>query len=164
MNTHGIFIGRFQPVTKAHENIINKIGNENKVATIFLIKGKESSKNKEINPFDTKIQKIMLDSIKPTNVDVKILPTAFFVDEINTYSDDNFILYAGSDRIKSYDRFKSYMEDGKVLDTKEIKRSDCDISASKVRESLLNDDKTTFNRMTPIKIHKMYNTLRDEII
>ena len=159
-DTHGIFIGRFQPVTKAHEDIIKKIGRENNISTIFIIKGKESSKDKELNPFDIDIQKQMLESIKPDNVKIKVLPTAFFVDEINTYFDDHFRLYAGSDRIKSYNRFKGYMDEGKSLDTKEIKRIDADISASKVRDALKVGDEITFKKMVPIKIHNMYSTLK----
>ena len=161
MNTHGIFVGRFQPVTTAHENIIKCIGMENEVATIFIVKGKMSSKNKELNPFDIDIQKEMLESIKPSNVTIKILPSAFFVDEINTYDDNKFIIYAGSDRIKSYEKFKGYMEGDKSLDTREINRNDSDVSASKVRKALTNCDVKTFKKLTPNKIHTLYDILKN---
>lgn len=159
--THGIFIGRFQPITIAHVNIINQISIENENGTIFIVKGKETSKNKESNPFGINIQLMMLEKIIPDNITIKVLPSAFFVDEINTYDNDKFVLYSGSDRIKSYERFKGYMNEGKELDTKEIERSNQDVSATQVRLALHDDDEETFKKMVPYKIHTMYSILKD---
>jgi len=159
--THGIFSGRFQPVTAAHAKIIEDIGKENTKGTIFLVKGKASSKDKDKNPFDTDIQKKMLELVAPKNVNIEIISSGFFVDKLNDMPDNNFIAYAGSDRISAYEKFKKYMGEGKTLTIKEIKRTDEDISATKVREALKNKDRKTFNKLTNPKMHKMYDELID---
>jgi len=159
--THGIFSGRFQPVTAAHAKIIEDIGKENTRGTIFLVKGKASSKDKDKNPFDTDIQKKMLELVAPKNVDIKIISSGFFVGELNDMSDNNFVAYAGSDRISAYEKFKKYMDEGKTLTIKEIKRTDEDISATKVREALKNNDEEAFKKLTNPKMYKMYNELKN---
>lgn len=160
---HAIFSGRFQPITKAHASIIETIGKENKSGTIFLVKGKATSKDKEANPFDAEIQQKMLEKIAPKNVQIKIIPTGFFVDELNEMPYDNFVAYAGTDRVGAYKRFTSYLEEGKTLEIKEIKRGDDDISATKVRDALKNGDEKEFKKLTDSRIHSMYNELKEII-
>ena len=159
----GIMIGRFQPVTKAHTSIIEKISKENKTGIIYLVKGKKSSEDKEKNPFDSDIQIKMLEKIIPSNISIEIISSAFFVDELKTMKESKFVIYAGSDRVKSYKSFEKYLEDDKTLEVKEIKRTDEDISATKVRDSLKNDDLDTFKSLTPKNIHSMFNELKTYI-
>ena len=161
--THGIFSGRFQPVTKAHADIIETIGKENKKGTIFLVKGKDTSKDKEKNPFDVDMQKKMLEAVAPKNVQIKIIPTGFFVDDLNEMPDKNFIAYAGSDRVGAYKRFTSYLDEDKTLEIKEIKRGDDDISATQVRVALKNDNEDGFKKLTDKRVHKMYDELKEII-
>jgi len=158
--THGIFSGRFQPVTKAHAQIVQTIGKENKSGTIYLVKGKKSSEDKERNPFDADTQKKMLELIAPKNVKIEIISSGFFVDKLNEMTDTKFVAYAGSDRIKAYEKFKSYMDEGKTLEVREIKRTDEDISATKVREALINNDIEAFKKLTDKKMHKMFEELK----
>ena len=161
--THGIFVGRMQPVTKAHADIITRIGKENATGTIFLVKGKASSKDLEKNPFSAETQKKMLEKIAPKNVKIKIIPSGFFVDFLNATTDKNFVVYGGSDRIKAYEKFSAYLDDGKKMKVEEIPRTDDDISATKVRKALLDNNEKLFKTLTNSAIHSMYQTLRDEI-
>lgn len=161
--THGIFSGRFQPLTKAHASIIETIGKENTNGTIFLVKGKNTSKDKASNPFGVEIQKKMLEAIAPKNVTVKIIPTGFFVDDLNDMMEKNFVAYAGTDRVNAYKRFISYLDENKTLEIREIKRSEEDISATKVRKALKEGNEEEFKKLTDKRIHKMYNELKDVI-
>ena len=45
----------------------------------------------------------------------------------------------------------------------EIKRTDDDISASRVRNAITIDDEATFKKMTPKSIHNFYKTLQDTL-
>ena len=157
----GIFSGRFQPVTKAHSDIINTMARENKKVIIFLVKGKKTSEDKTKNPFDSETQKKMLELVSPSNVEIKIINTGFFVDELNELPDGTkFVAYAGSDRIKAYKAYEKYMEGNRTLEVKEIKRTDKYISATKVRQSLKDNNFEDFKTLTDKKIHKMFNELR----
>ena len=75
----------------------------------------------------------------------------------------------GTDRKKSYDAMinkQSYRDQlGVHPEFKgfEIKRTDDNISASKVRNALQRDDEKTFKKMTPKSIHKFYQTLRNTL-
>ena len=157
--TVGLFTGRFQPLTKAHTDIINTLSKENKKGIIFLVKA--SKKDEEKNPFDEEIQRKLLEEIIPDNIEIVTLKSGFFVDYINELEENNFVLYSGTDRIKSYERFKSYLADGKSLLIEEIKRGDDDISATKVRAALKTDDYDTFKKLTDSRIHKYYNELKE---
>jgi len=158
--TIGVFVGRMQPLTLAHSKIIEDMSKENDEGIVFLVKGKASSKDKEKNPFDEDTQIKMINLIKPKNITVRVIPSAFFVDELNKYTNTKFTVYAGSDRVKAYKSFNKYIENGNTLEIKEIKRTDEDISATKVRESLKNNDEDEFKKLTPVKIHGMFKELK----
>ena len=158
--TVGIFSGRFQPVTLAHAKIIEMMSKENDSGIVFIVKGKMTSEDKKRNPFNVEIQKKMLELVAPKNIEIKIIPTGFFVDELNKLKNTKFVAYAGSDRIKAYTSFQKYMENGNTLEIKEIKRTDEDISATKVRTTLKNNDEEEFKKLTSPKIHKMFKELK----
>lgn len=162
-DTVGVFLGRFQPCTKAHADIIKKMASENKKAILYLVKGKITSKNKEQNPFNKDLQIKMLKKVSPSNVEIKVLPTGFFIDDINERPEDNFVVYAGSDREKQYQKFFSYIEEGKKIRIEHIKRSADDISATKLRDALRKDDKIAFSKLAPKELQSMYKELKDAI-
>jgi cytidyltransferase-like protein len=161
--TVGVFLGRFQPVTKAHSDIIKKMSKENDTSILYLVKGKITSKNKEQNPFDEEIQIKMLKKVAPKNVQIKVIPTGFFIDDINERPEKSFVVYAGSDREKQYIKFFSYIEEDKKIRIEHIKRSDEDISATKLRTALKDDNEKEFKKLAPAEIHSMYEELKNEI-
>jgi len=154
----GLMVGRFQPITKAHEKMINALYKDNDKAIVFMIKGKKSSLDKDKNPFGEKIQTDMLKAVN-SDVKIEVLNSGFFVDFINKYENTDFVIYAGSDRANSYLHFEKYLKNGNTLVVKEIKRDENAISGTKVRESLKFKNKKLFEELTPAPIHKMYNTL-----
>ncbi len=156
----GVYLGRFQPVTKAHEMILKTLGKNHKKAVVFLVKAKKADPKK--NPFDEKLQIEMIKSVAPKNVAVEVIPTGFFIGPINDMKETAYTLYCGSDRVDSYKKMTKYAEDREVS-VSEIKRTDDDISATKVRQALKDDDKKTFEKMTPKPIHKMFDKLKEKI-
>ena len=82
----------------------------------------------------------------------------------------------GTDRIDSYTKMSErYKEQAGLSDDFqmiEVKRSDEDISATRVRQALINGDIKTFERLTPYNTlksylkepNKTYNILRNEIL
>ena len=161
--TVGVFSGRFQPLTKAHQQIIDRIGKENDKGVVFLVKGKETSKDKEQNPLNKSLQLKLLKTILPENVEVKVIASGFFPDELNLMSNSDFTVYTGTDRVKAYESFVQYMEDDRTLVVKDINRTDKDISSSKVRDALRKGNKRMFQKLTPIEIHPFYEELRNKI-
>ena len=151
-------IGRFQPLTSGHMKMINEL-KKFKNAYIFIVKGKKTSKDKDKNPFDIDLQKEMIKKVAP-KIDVIEIPSGFFVDEIEKLPENEFYLLCGSDRVKGYERMLSYLENKKV-NILEILRSNEDISATKVRQALKNDNKKEFEKMTPKEIHNYYDKLKE---
>lgn len=75
----------------------------------------------------------------------------------------------GTDRMKSYgyqvnnDSYRDQLNVNKDFALFEIPRSDDNISATNVRNAMLDGDEKTFKKMTPKGIHKMYSTLKSEL-
>lgn len=170
-----IFVGRFQPFTLGHGKVINALYKENGLKTIiFLIKAKKKKKDdEEKRPFDEDLQTKMINALKNTYPieDVIILPSAS-IDKMFNELRPNYepVLWgAGSDRMKSFGfqvNKEKYREDLGVLDNFklfEIPRTDDNISATKVRSALIDDDFDAFKSMTPKPIHKMYNELKSKL-
>jgi len=156
----GIFVGRLQPPTKAHLKIFNLMSKENKNNIIFLVKGKKTSEDKLVNPFDEKMQRKMLKKILPKNFEVMVLPSAYFVGELNSMSKNSiYTLYAGSDRIKRYKDFEKYLSKGIILKFKEIPRNDDGISATKARKALKEKNSNEFKKYVPNTIANCFEEL-----
>jgi len=150
-------IGRFQPLTLGHMKMIDELKKFNK-AYIFIVKGKKSSKDKDKNPFDFELQKEMIQKVAP-KIEVIEIPSGYFVDEIEKLPENEFYLLCGSDRVKAYQRMLDYLENKKV-EIIEVPRSDDDISATKVRQALKDNNKKEFEKMTPKEIHNYYDNLK----
>lgn len=158
--TVGLYLGRFQPLTLAHSQIIDRMSKENDKCVVLLVKGKHSSKDKDKNPFDTNMQEKLLDCIRPSNVQIVTIPTGFFVDYINEHPLNSFKLYCGEDRNESYKRQLSYLENDKNVEIINIDRKD-DISATKLREGLRNG--TDVSNLIDKRTSKYIEEMRDII-
>ena len=153
---NGYLLGRLQPLTISHSNIIEKMKIENDNVTILLVKGKGTSKDKGRNPLCVQTQIELIKEVHP-DVNVEIISTGYFPDYIEDMS--KATVYTGTDRLKAY----TNMAKDSGVTIKEIERTDDDISASKVRQSLIDDDYKSFQTMTPIEIHKYYDRLKSVI-
>lgn len=165
-NEISLFIGRLQPPTKAHIDILNDILSKNKKLLICIVRGEKSSQDKEKNPFPFNMQiEILEKCLKKSNYEIIEIKTAFIGDIVNYARNKNeeiVELYCGTDRYKTYksqiDRYKDQLNLN--IEVKEISRTDEDISATKVRESLKNNDENTFKSMMCKEVHSLFSKLQ----
>lgn len=141
-----IFIGRVSPITVAHQKIIADAIRKYSKVYIIIIEGFATSKlEKNFLTFDDRV-----DLLKITNHSAKpILARKGFIPEIiqdnNIDTSKGIAIIAGSDRIDGYKKQFKNVDYNVIFD--EIKRTDDDVSASKVRKAVENDDYPTYARM-----------------
>lgn len=173
-----ITIGRFQPFTNGHMKCVEAAYNELGVPTIVCMINVKDEKVDEKHPFPSSLilplyndafknDKLIEKFVLVSNADIVKIGELLWNEgyEIVSWT-------CGTDRIDSYSRMaKNYAEkahlskDFKMI---EIKRSDEDISATKVRRALLDDDKKLFNKLTPfgsLRRHMLgiYDILKEQI-
>jgi cytidyltransferase-like protein len=171
-----IFVGRFQPFTLGHAKVLETIHKENGFPVIvFLIKGKTVKKGDEFRkPYSEKMQIEMFNNVKRQYKFLKeiiILPSAAIDKMFNALRPkyEPILWGTGTDRMKSYgyqvnsDSYRDQLNVNKDFSLFEIPRTDDNISATAVRNALLDGDEKTFKKMTPSGIHKMYPVLKSEL-
>lgn len=167
-----MFVGRFQPFTLGHAKVIETISKENGYpVVIFLIKSKtKKAEDAFKRPYDEETQLAMLQKLKSSYPieDVKILPTAAIDRMFNELRPkyEPVLWGTGTDRMKVYsyqvDR-QEYRDDLGVRDDFklfEIPRTGKNISATQVRNAMLDGDERLFKKLTPRGIHGMYGELK----
>lgn len=167
-----MFVGRFQPFTLGHAKVIETIYKQNGYpVVIFLIKSKtKKAEDAFKRPYDEETQLAMLNRLKSKYPieDVKILPTAAIDKMFNELRPEyEPILWGtGTDRMKVYsyqvDK-QEYRDDLGVRDDFglfEIPRTGKNISATQVRNAMLDGDERLFKKLTPKGIHGMYGELK----
>ena len=167
-----MFVGRFQPFTLGHAKVIETIYKQNGYpVVIFLIKSKtKKAEDAFKRPYDEDTQLSMLQKLKSSYPieDVKILPTAAIDKMFNELRPqyEPVLWGTGTDRMKvySYQADKQeYRDDLGVRDDFslfEIPRSGKNISATQVRNAMLDGDEKLFKKLTPKDIHGMYGELK----
>jgi hypothetical protein len=170
-----IFVGRFQPFTLGHVKVFEEMYKENGLPTVvFLVRAAKPDPEKR--PFDEDIQQAMFAKLAkeyPRYLQACFVVPNGGIDTLFAAARPAYepILWGyGSDRKKGYDSMIDNPKYREELDVEpnfkgyEIKRGDEDISASKVRQALIIDDKSTFDKMTPKSIHDFYKALQDILI
>lgn len=171
-----MFVGRFQPFTLGHAKVLETIHKENGYpVVVFLVKAKNKKKGDEFKkPYDEKTQIEMFNQVK------KQYPFLKEIFVINTGAIDTMfnemrpkyepVLWGtGSDRMKSYgyqvnnDSYRDQLNARADFGLFEIPRTDDNISATKVRNAMLDGDEKLFKSMTPKAIHSMYKELKSKI-
>jgi len=171
-----MFVGRFQPFTLGHAKVIETISKQNGYpVVIFLIKSKTKKKEDAFKrPYDEETQLEMLNNLKSKYPieKVYILDRAAIDYMFNAMRADGYepVLWGtGTDRLKTYsyqvDK-PEYREDLGVSDDFglfEIPRTGKNISATQVRNAMLDGDEKLFKKLTPKEIHSMYGELKDKL-
>lgn len=176
-----IVIGRFQPFTDGHMKCIDAAYKELGIGTVICLIDTPEDKVDKRHPFSTNIllpiYKDLKNSFNNIN-DIVIVKNADIV-KIGELLNNKYEIKSwtcGTDRIDSYKTMsEKYKEQaGLAVDFQmiEVKRTDDDISATRVRKALLDGDIKTFNRLTPYNTlrsfikepNKVYNILRSEIL
>lgn len=171
-----IFVGRFQPFTLGHAKVLETIHKENGFPVIvFLIKSKTKKKGDEFSrPYSEDLQVEMFKAVQkqyPFLKEIIILPSAAIDKMFNELRPkyEPVLWGTGTDRMKAYGyqvNNDSYREQLNVRDDFqlfEIPRTGENISATKVRNAMLDGNEKDFKKWTPRAIHKMYDTLKSEL-
>ena len=170
------FVGRFQPFTLGHAKVLETIHKENGFpVVVFLVKAKTKKKGDEFSrPYDEKTQIEMFNNVKkqyPFLKEIFVIPTGGIDVMFNEMRPkyEPVLWGTGSDRMTSYgyqvnnDSYRDQLNCRADFGLYEIPRTDDDISATAVRNSLLDGDEKLFNNLTPKAIHGMYNELKSKI-
>lgn len=178
-----ILVGRFQPFTLGHYKCVKEAYKETGLKTVVVMIDTPESKIDKKHPFSTSfllpLYNIMFND-----------PYFRYVEGIITVKNANIITISeeldktgyiigswtcGTDRYDSYKKMSTKYkveanlpDDFKLI---EIKRGDEDISATKVRQSLIDSDEKTFDKLMPSKQVSLktqfnlnlFNSLRGEL-
>lgn len=166
--TVSIFLGRMQPLHKAHEYIINSMKNP----IVLLVKGKESGTDKTKNPFDEQYQLKMLKKVFP-RLDVRVVSTGYVPDiaiELRKEGIEVVAVHAGSDRLPSYERqfdgLNKKLDDNQKFDVRfnqtpaKIRSM---VSATEVRNAIKNNDLEFFKKSMPKELWGEWETMKKKM-
>jgi len=170
-----MFVGRFQPFTLGHAKVVEHLHKQNGLPTvIFLVKSKTKKKEDAFKrPFDESLQVAMIKNVmKEYPVENVFVINTGAIDKMFNELRPKYepVLWGtGSDRMKTYgfqvnnDKYRDELgvDDGFRLE--EIPRTDDNISATKVRNALLDGDEKLFQSMTPRSLHKMFKLLKQKL-
>lgn len=157
MKKVNIIIGRYQPFTSGHAKLIEEAWKVKGVPTVVCMIDVPEDKVDERHPFPTDmLLPLYEDWFKRDPKIEKFIKvkTADIVKVHEILGDDYQIvsLTCGTDRFQAYQWMYKYKEQAKLADDFEIieiKRGDEDVSATKARQALLDDDRTAFLKMVP---------------
>jgi len=152
-NNGALFMGRFSPPTKAHMKIIDDASKKYDTVTLNIVK---SGKVNSENPFPLELQISMWQNVFP-NLEIQLSKTGYLPAIIEEAVNNIRVVLAGSDRKASYEKQLEKMPEVHV---EEIPRTGEDISASKVRQALIDDDVETFKQMMHPGTYEFYNELK----
>ena len=173
MKKVNICLGRFMPFTKGHYKMIEYGLKHNGLPTvIFMISNKKIDKR---HPFPDELIQKEMDMLKKSLEGIENTVYVSSADIVklgqwcyeNNYEPQFWI--TGSDRLAAY---KRQAENPKYQDlghfpssftTLEVPRTDEDISATKVREAIMNDDLDTFKKMMPNGTEKLFNEFKEAL-
>lgn len=170
-----MFVGRFQPFTLGHAKVLEALHKENGYPVVVLLVKSKNPKRKKgdefSKPYDTDTQIEMFNNVKKQYKflkDILIVPTGGIDTIFNALRPkyEPVLWGTGTDRLKSYgyqvnnDSYRDQLNCRADFKLFEIKRTDDNISATKVRNSMLDGDEKLFQSMTPKSIHTMYDDLK----
>jgi cytidyltransferase-like protein len=170
-----MFVGRFQPFTLGHQKVIETIYKQNGYpVVIFLIKAKKKKAEDAFKrPYDEATQLGMLNRLKgklPIE-DVKVLPTAAIDKMFNALRPkyEPVLCGTGTDRMKVYgyqvnnDKYREALGVRDDFGLFEIPRTGKNISATQVRNAMLDGDDKLFKKLTPRGLHNMFDELKQKL-
>lgn len=171
-----MFVGRFQPFTLGHAKVLEAIHKENGYpVVVFLIKAKSKKKGDEFRkPYSEDLQ---IKMFKQVQKQYKFLKEIIVLDRgaidymFNALRPkyEPVLWGTGTDRMKSYGGqvnnpiYRDELNVREDFGLFEIPRNDDNISATQVRNALLDGDEALFRKTTPKAIHKMYDVLKSEL-
>lgn len=150
-----ITVGRFNPFTKAHKALVDRMiqeANEDSAfPLVFIVDNEKSSKDRKRNPLSGQERREIIRKVYGSKVIVDI------VDNLSEVPDILFVRnfrikkwFAGSDRVLGY---RTFLENvgikGDVMEFDRLSGSLKDVSATKARECAVSDDYLGFKDNLP---------------
>jgi nicotinic acid mononucleotide adenylyltransferase len=181
MKQVNLMVGRFQPFTNGHMKCVDYAWDKLKIPTVLAMINVSDEKVDEKHPFPSTLLLDIYNDIfnkSPRIAKVILVKNANIVEIGSKLYDEGFEVRswsAGTDRIDSYKKMADkYHESAKLADDFEmieIKRTDEDISATKARKALLDNDTKEFAKLTPLltiksrlKGNESFNKLREQLL
>mgnify|MGYP000338828525 FL=1 len=170
-----MFVGRFQPFTLGHAKVLEALHKENGHPVVILLVKSKNSKPKKGDefkkPYGTETQIQMFNKVKKQYKflkDILIIPTGGIDTIFNALRPkyEPVLWGTGTDRMAGYgyqvnnDSYRDQLNCRADFGLFEIKRTDDNISATKVRNAMLDGDVKLFQSMTPKSIHPMFDDLK----
>ena len=165
-----IVVGRFQPPTLGHIKLLRQLHAVNSLPVVVV---QVRSKSGEKTPFENElITRIWMDITKQYKFIAGVVETqtGFIYNILDALRPlyEPVLWGTGSDRLKDYDRqISKYGPEANVLkefQPYEVKRTGKNISATKVRNAIMEDNETEFKKLTPKAEHRYYKQLRAELL
>lgn len=177
-----IMVGRFQPFTNGHMKCVEYAYSQTGLPTVLAMIYTSPEKVDERHPFNSDlmfpIYHKMFDN-NPMIADIITVRNANIVSIGQELYKNGYEIASwtcGTDRLESYQKMADKYKDKSHLTDDfqmlEVKRSDEDISATKARQALLDNDEKTFKKLTPLLSLKtrlllsndLFTILREEIL
>lgn len=175
MKKVNIVIGRFQPFTTGHYKCVEAAWNQKGLPTIICMINTPESKVDTRHPFPSDMLISLYDELFSNNnkiVGIILVRNADIVkisEEVRKYGLEIASWTCGTDRFKSYSRMANRYGDLAKLsgdfEMIEVSRSDEDVSATKARNCLLNNDREGFLQLIPDGQNEdnLFNELRNQL-
>lgn len=175
MKTQSLIIGRFQPPTIKHQELIEQMfkTSDTDLIVIGIVQGKKSSSNVLQNPFPQKLRQLMIDKIckefkQQYNKDYKVIVVnnGYIPDIIKSLEEQDIKVvefYCGEDRKQGYQKMldKENLTDVKIVVFNRNMESDENISQTKVRKQLLKGDFEKQKSLIPTVLHDLIPELQE---
>ena len=173
MKNVNICLGRFMPFTKGHYKMIEYGIKHNGLPTvIFMISNKKMDKK---HPFSDELIQKEMDMLKKSlnGIENTVYVNSADIVKLGQWCYENnyepHFWITGSDRLAAYKRQAEnpkYQDLGHLpssFTTLEVPRTDEDISATKVREAIMNNDLDTYKKMMPKGTEKLFNDFKEAL-
>ena len=175
MKRVNICIGRFQPFTAGHYKCVEAAWKQKHIPTVICIINVSPERVDKRHPFPSDMLADLYGDLFSNDIKIAgVIPVrnADIVTNSQVLADNGFEIASwtcGTDRYAGYSRMAERYADKAGLSEDfemiEVPRSEEDISATKARNCLLNDDRAGFLAMIPPGSNEdvLYNTLKEQI-
>ena len=174
-------IGRFQPLTNGHMKCVNEVWDALHVPTVLAMINVKDEKVDERHPFPSTMLLPIYNRVFKNNKRVEkiiLVKSANIVEIGEVLHNEGYEIVSwscGTDRLQAYEKMANKYKDKAYLSDDfqmfEIKRSDEDVSATKARQALIDNDKKLFSSLTPLMTiggallgNRDYDKLRNQIL
>ena len=172
MRIVNVMVGRFQPLTNGHLKCVETAWEKKGVPTVLCMVNTKEEKVDERKPFPSSLLLPIYEELsKTTHIDsIELVVNADIVKIGERLLEKGLEIYSwtcGTDRYEAYSNMASKYHDQAHLSEDfemiEVERSDEDISATIVRDSIYKNNLETFLKMTPF-YKPEFNILRTQLL